>query len=159
MKSNYGLFNEHEDNGNLLILFKEDDVDTEENRDEVTILYKRGQVVGYAISNFIRYAKIKYSGIVFLPSKPLIDVINSVLENNGLDTLEFKKQSGYIVKSDDGVKKVYALEGTFLRDKTISKGRFCTYHDLYITSENENELIVIDEDIKEGTDFFQMEEK
>ena len=159
MKSNYGLFNEHEDNGNLLILFKEDDVDTEENRDEVTILYKRGQVVGYAISNFIRYAKIKYSGIVFLPSKPLIDVINSVLENNGLDILEFKKKSGYIVKSDDGVKKVYALEGTFLRDKTISKGRFCTYHDLYITSENENELIVIDEDIKEGTDFFQMEEK
>ena len=159
MKSNYGLFNEHEDNGNLLILFAEEDFDTEENRDEVTIFYKRGQVVGYAISNFIRYAKIKYSGIVFLPSKPLIDVINSVLENNGLDTLEFKKQSGYIVKNDEGIKKVYALEGTFLRDKTISKGKFCTYYDLYITSENENDLIVIDEDIKEGTDFFQMEEK
>ena len=159
MKTNYGLFNEHEDNGNLLILFASEDYDAEENRDEVTIFYKKGQVVGYAISNFIRYAKIKYSGIVFLPSKPLIDVINSVLENNGLDTLEFKKQSGYVVKLDGGIKKVYALEGTFLRDKTISKGRFCTYFDLYITSENENDLIVIDEDIKEGTDFFQMEEK
>lgn len=159
MKTNYGLFNEHEDNGNLLILFASEDYDAEENRDEVTIFYKKGQVVGYAISNFIRYAKIKYSGIVFLPSKPLIDVINSVLENNGLDTLEFKKQSGYVVKLDGGIKKVYALEGTFLRDKTISKGRFCTYYDLYITSENENDLIVIDEDIKEGTDFFQMEEK
>ena len=159
MRTNYGLFNEHEDNGNLLILFSDADIDVEENREDVSIYYHRGQIVGYAISNFIRYAKIKYSGIVFLPSKPLIDVINSVLENNGLETLEFKKQSGYIVKSDDGVKKVYALEGTFLRDKTISKGRFCTYHDLYITSENENDLIVIDEDIKEGTDFFQMEEK
>ena len=159
MKTNYGLFNEHEDNGNLLILFASEDYDAEENRDEVTIFYKKGQVVGYAISNFIRYAKIKYSGIVFLPSKPLIDVINSVLENNGLNTLEFKKQSGYVVKQDGDIKKVYALEGTFLRDKTISKGRFCTYYDLYITSENENDLIVIDEDIKEGTDFFQMEEK
>ena len=155
MKTNYGLFNEHEDNGNLLILFDELNYDVEENRDEITIYYRRGQVVGYAISNFIRYAKIKYSGIVFLPSKPLIDVINAVLENNGLDTLAFKKQSGYVVKD----KGVFALAGTFLRDKTISKGRFCTYHDLYITAENENDLIVIDEDIKEGTDFFQMEEK
>ena len=159
MKSNYGLFNEHEDNGNLLILFSDEDYDVEENREEVSIYYRRGQVVGYGISNFIRYAKIKYSGIVFLPSMPLIDVINSILENNGLDILEFKKQSGYVVKTDKDVKKVFALEGTFLRDKTISKGRFCTYHDLYITAENENDLIVIDEDIKEGTDFFQMEEK
>ena len=159
MKSNYGLFNEHEDNGNLLILFSNEDYDVEENREEVSIYYRRGQVVGYGISNFIRYAKIKYSGIVFLPSMPLIDVINSILENNGLDILEFKKQSGYVVKTDKDVKKVFALEGTFLRDKTISKGRFCTYHDLYITAENENDLIVIDEDIKEGTDFFQMEEK
>ena len=159
MRTNYGLFNEHEDNGNLLILFKDDDFDVEENREEVTIFYKLGKVVGYAIPNFIRYAKIKYSGIVFLPSKPLIDVINSVLENNNLDTLDFKKESGYVVKTDENVKKVYASEGTFLRDKTISKGRYCTYYDLYIKSDNENDLITIDEDIKEGTDFFQMEEK
>lgn len=159
MKTNYGLFNEHEDNGNLLILFNEDDFDTEVNEEEVTIFYKCGEVVGYAIPNFIRYAKIKYSGIVFLPSKPLIDVINSVLKNNNLETLEFKKESGYVVKTDENVKKVYATEGTFLRDKTVSKGRYCTYYDLYIKSENENDLITIDEDIKEGTDFFQMEEK
>ena len=159
MRTNYGLFNEHEDNGNLLILFNEEDFDTEVNEKEVTIFYKRGEVVGYTIPNFIRYAKIKYSGIVFLPSKPLIDVINSVLENNDLETLEFKKESGYVVKTDENVKKVFALEGTFLRDKTISKGRYCTYYDLYIKSENENDLITIDEDIKEGTDFIQMEEK
>lgn len=159
MRINYGLFNEHEDNGNLLILFKEEDFDVEKNRKDVTVFYKRGEVVGYAIPNFIRYAKIKYSGIVFLPSKPLIDVINSVLENNDLETLDFKKESGYVVKTDENTKKVFALEGTFLRDKTISKGRYCTYYDLYIKSENESDLITIDEDIKEGTDFFQMEEK
>ena len=159
MRTNYGLFNEHEDNGNLLILFKEEDFDTEVNEKEVTIFYKRGEVVGYAIPNFIRYAKIKYSGIVFLPSKPLIDVINSVLENNDLETLEFKKESGYVVKMNGNQRMVYAKEGTFLRDESISKGRYCTYFDLFIEVENKNDLITIEEDIKEGVDFFMMEEK
>ena len=54
---------------------------------------------------------------------------------------------------------VYCLKGTFLRDQTISKGKYCTYHDLYIKSDNENELIVINENIKEFIDFFQMEEQ
>ena len=126
---------------------------------EVSLLYHNETLIGYEIHNFIRYAKIKYSGIIFLPSNPLIDVINIVLTNNHLETLGYKKESGYVVKMNKNQRMVFAKEGTFLRDETISKGRYCSYHDLYIKNDNEDELLVIDEEIKEGTDFFFSEVK
>ena len=155
MISGYGLFNHHLEDNTLVVLFNDHTVNKRSTQGEVEVLYHDEEVVGYSISNFIRYAKIKYSGILFLPSKPLIDVINHILENNGLEMLDYKKDSGYIVKD----KKVYALPGTFLRDETVSKGHYCSYYDLYIEKENANELITVEEDIKDGVDFFQMEEK
>ena len=159
MIENYGLFNLHEVNNTLLILFSDEKVETVSNKEEVNVLYANGTVIGYEFPNFIRFAKIKYSGIIFLPSSPLVDIVNNILENAGLETIAYKKCSGYVIKRIDDKKYVYALEGTFLRDKSISKGKKCTYFDLYIENENINDYIVIDEDIKEGTDFFQMEEK
>lgn len=159
-KRNYGLFNLHEEDNTLLILFNDSKITKEIKHDEVTTLYHEDEKVGYRIFNFIRYAKIKYSGIIFLPSAPLVSVINSVLENNNEDTISVKNASGYIVKLDEkGKRRVYATEGTFLRDMSVSKGKFVTYHELYIASDNEDELIEIEENIKEGTDFFKMEEK
>ena len=159
MRNSYGIFNNHELDNTLLILFSDKKVDETKKKDEVEVLYSSKEVVGYKISNFIRYAKIKYSGIIFLPSPVLIDVINSVLSNHDLETLAYKTESGYITKKDEKGLSVYAKEGTFLRDETISKGRFCSYYDLYIKNENEHELIYIDESLKEGIDFFQMEVK
>lgn len=155
MINSYGLFNHHLDNNTLVILFSDKPITKKINQGEVELLYSEQELVGYSISNFIRYAKIKYSGIIFLPSKPLIDVINIILKNNKLEELEYKKESGYIVKDQ----KVFAKQGTFLRDETISRGRYCSYFDLYIDKENDQELITIDEDIRDNIDFFQMEEK
>ncbi len=155
MINSYGLFNHHLDNNTLVILFSDKPITKKTNQGEVELLYSEQELVGYSISNFIRYAKIKYSGIIFLPSKPLIDVINIILKNNKLEELEYKKESGYIVKDQ----KVFAKQGTFLRDETISRGRYCSYFDLYIDKENDQELITIDEDIRDNIDFFQMEEK
>ncbi|MCR4912109.1 MAG: hypothetical protein K5925_06330 [Bacilli bacterium] len=159
MIEKYGLFNHHEDNNTALILFSDEPVTDKRGDEEIKVLYHQDKVVGYEIYDFIRYAKIKYSGIIFLPSDPLIDVINFVLENHQLEKLGYKKESGYVVLTNDNKKMVFAKEGTFLRDETISKGRFCSYYDLYIERENDQELIVIDEDIKEGIDFFISEEK
>lgn len=159
MIERYGLFNHHEDNNTALILFSDEPVTDKRGDEEIKVLYHQDKVVGYEIYDFIRYAKIKYSGIIFLPSNPLIDVINFVLENHQLEKLGYKKESGYVVLTNDNKKMVFAKEGTFLRDETISKGRFCSYYDLYIERENDQELIVIDEDIKEGIDFFISEEK
>lgn len=159
MINKYGLFNHHDDNSTVVIYFDDSEVNNKKEFNEVNVLYHDDKVIGYEIANFIRYAKIKYSGIIFLPSNILIDIINNILIDNNLDTLGYKKESGYITKRKGNHMCVYAKEGTFLRDETISKGRFCTYFDLFIDAENKNDLIVIEEDIKEGVDFFMMEEK
>ena len=159
MIENYGLFNLHEDNDTLLVLFSDVSINKKENHGEVNVLFHGQDLIGYEIPNFIRFAKIKYSGILFLPSKVLIDVINAILENEKLEPLDYKKSSGYEIKTIDNKKVVYAIEGTFLRDRSISKGKTCTYFDLYIDNENVNDVIYIEEDIRDGTDFFQMEEK
>ena len=158
MITNYGIFNNHELDNTLLVKFSDDEVtNIKKLSEEMELLYHEDKLVSYRIKNFIRYAKIKYSGIIFLPNNPLIDVINSILSKYNLENLDYKKGSGYITRINDGVMKVFATEGTFLRDGSISKGHYCSYHDLYIDSENENSEIVINEYIKEGRDFFLTE--
>ena len=160
MIKDYGLFNHHLDNNTLLILFSDKKVTRTENNGDLQVLYHENACIGYSIPNFDRYAKIKYSGILFLPAIPLIDVINDILRNHQLEPLEYRKESGYIVKIDEsGNRCVFAKEGIFLRDETISNGHYCSYYDLYINKDNRDELIILDEDIKEGTDFFKMEAK
>lgn len=158
MIKNYGIFNNHELDNTLLIKLSDDEVTSVVNLSkQMEVLYHNEEITGYRIRNFIRYAKIKYSGIIFLPADPLIDVINSILTDYKLNRLDYKKESGYITKLNKGHLMVYAKEGTFLRDGSVSKGRFCTYHDLFIENEKENELIEITENIPENIDFFKME--
>ena len=157
MIEKYGLFNHHDDNATVVILFSDKKVNNKKELNEVNTLYSDDVLVGYEIPNFVRFAKIKYSGIIFLPANPLIDVVNALLANNNLETLGYKKESGYITKRNNDKLGVYALEGTFLRDESISKGRFCTYYDLFIEVDNKDDLIIIDEDIRENIDFFRME--
>ena len=160
MINNYGIFNNHElDNTLLVRIFDDEITDVKKLSDEVEVLYNKEKIVGYRIVNFIRYAKIKYSGIIFLPANPLIDVINSILANHHLDRLAYKKNSGYITKRNGDSIGVFATEGTFLRDETISKGRFCSYFDLYIDNDDEDSLIELNKDIRENIDFFQLEER
>lgn len=157
MIKNYGIYNHHEYNDTLLILFSDSVVDKVENKGEVDVLYHQSSLAGYRIKGFIKYAKIKYSGIIFLPADPLIDVINTVLKKYHLETLDYKIHSGYVTKVMDNHVMVYATSGTFLRDESISQGRFCTYYDLYIKNENEHQLITFDDSIKDNEDFFKME--
>ena len=159
MIKNYGIYNHHEYNDTLLILFSDALADRTESTGEVDVLYSEDKVVGYRIKKFIRYAKIKYSGIIFLPANPLIDVINTILRKYHLETLDYKNHSGYITKMHENKVMVYATSGTFLRDESISQGRFCSYYDLYIKNENEHQLITFDDSIKENEDFFKMEVK
>lgn len=160
MITNYGIYNHHElDNTLLILLSEEEALSFKKISPEMEILYHDSKIVGYRIVNFIRYAKIKYSGIIFLPAKPLIDVINQVLAKYDLELLDYKRQSGYVTKRNEDKLMVFALEGTFLRDMTISKGKYVTYHELYIENDTPNDLIEIEENIRENIDFFQMEEK
>ncbi len=159
MIKEYGVYNNHEVDNTLLILFSEDKADKSTSLGEVEVLYHQEEVVGYKIKNFIRYAKIKYSGIIYLPAPPLVDVINAILNKYHLENIDYKSHSGYVSKNNNGTMMVYALNGTFLRDQNISKGQYCSYYDLYIKNEHDKDLFVIDEQVKENADFFQMEVK
>ena len=159
MIEKYGVYNHHELDNTLLIIFSEFKSCTFKDLGEVGVLYSNKEIVGYRLKNFIRYAKIKYSGIIYLPANPLIDIINSVLEKYNLEKLGYKKNSGYFTKMNEDKLMVFASEGTFLRDQSISKGKYCSYYDLYIKTENDSELFVIDEYIPVGVDFFKTEVK
>ena len=158
MIKEYGIYNNHKLDNTLLVKISDLDINKSTKLDEeLEVLYHDADIVGYKISNFIRYAKIKYSGIIYLPADPLIDVINSILANHHLETLMYKKGSGYITKKNGNSMGVFVIPGTFLRDGDISKGRFASYYDLYIDNENDKELFEINEDILEGIDFFKAE--
>ena len=159
MISNYGIYNNHELDNTLLVLISEIKPNRSSDLGEVDILYHDERVVGYKLKNFIRYAKIKYSGIIYLPANPLIDVINVVLERFNLEKLDYKHGSGYITRKHNDKMMVFCVPGTFMRDYQISKGEFCTYYDLYIKDEDDKRLFEIDENIKEDSDFFLSEVK
>ena len=157
MITEYGVYNNHELDNTLLILFSDSPIEErKELSEEMVVLYSSNKVVGYKIENFIKYAKIKYSGIIFLPNNLLIDVINSILSKYGLETLAYKTSSGYITKKDGNHLRVFALKGTFLRDMKVSKGQYCSYYDLYI-NEDLN-LVELSDTSLEDIDFFQIKE-
>ncbi len=61
----------------------------------VEVLYKEKVPIVYMIHNISRYTKIWMDGYIYLPTKVLIDVINSILINAGLEPLAYKDESGY----------------------------------------------------------------
>lgn len=159
MIKEYGIYNHHEYNDTLLVLFSDEEVTRCEDLGDVELTYSNDRLTGYRIKKFIRYAKIRYSGLIFLPADPLIDVINTILKRYRLENLAYKSHSGYVTKINEGKVMVYATSGAFLRDESVSRGRFCTYYDLYIQNENEHQIAVFNEEINENQDFFKMEVK
>ena len=64
---------------------------------DVEVLYKQKEPIVYMIHNISRYTKIWMDGYFYLPSKILLDVINSILINAGLEPLAYKDKSGFII--------------------------------------------------------------
>ena len=64
---------------------------------DVEVLYKEKKPIVYMIHNISRYTKIWMDGYIYLPSKTLIDVVNSILLNAGLEPLAYKDKSGFII--------------------------------------------------------------
>ena len=64
---------------------------------DVEVLYKQKTPIVYMIHNLSRYTKIWMDGYIYLPNKLLIQVINSILINEGLEPLMEKESSGFII--------------------------------------------------------------
>ena len=146
----------------------------------VEALYDGKQLCGYNIFNIKQIIKIKVKGLIYLPNKELIDLINSILVNTKFEPIPYILHSGYIISklvdenhvdiggfeiktenvcyAKPGTLVVTAIPGTMLPDeRLLDEGHICSFRDLSISEEND--LLLLDENFKIGNDFFEMEEK
>lgn len=146
----------------------------------VEALYSDDSLCGYNIYNIKDIVKIKAKGLIYLPNKELIDLINSILVNSGFETIPYILHSGfligkiinsnevdiggYILNIQENIHLnpnslvVVAIPGTMLPNETLlEEGHICTYKDLSI-SEEEN-ILILEGDYEIGSDFFVMGEK
>lgn len=149
-------------------------------RGNVEALFSDKNLCGYNIYNIKDIVKIKVKGLIYLPNKELIDLINALLINNSFEPIPYILHSGYliskvvddnhvdiggfIIKVDNniGLDKdsivVTAIAGTMLPNESIiEEGHACTLKDLSIS--DEDSILKLEENCIIGNDFFQMEEK
>lgn len=99
MKKQYSIFYSYKGIGDVLIvIFNNESKPTHhERKGQVEVIYHEQEVIGYNIFDISKIIKIKTSGLIYLPSKELISIINALLRNNGLEELEVQTNSGYII--------------------------------------------------------------
>ena len=99
MKKQYSIFYSYKGIGDVLIvIFNNESKPTRsERKGQVEVIYHEDEVIGYNIFDISKIIKIKTSGLIYLPSKELISIINALLRNNGVEELEVQTNSGYII--------------------------------------------------------------
>ena len=95
----YALHYSYKEIGDVIIcIFNNEKKPTKiEQKGRVTILYNNDEIIGYNIKDIKEIVKIKNEGMIFFPSKALIDVLNNILINSGVPPLEYKDNSGYFI--------------------------------------------------------------
>lgn len=95
----YAIFYNYHTIGDVLLIIS--DLETKPNcvvkNGDVTSLYLDDKLIGINIFNISNVLKIKSNGLIVLPLKEMIDVINNILINANVETLEYKKESGFKV--------------------------------------------------------------
>ena len=82
----------------LLIIFNNSLTMTrKENHGRIVAIYHDDELIGYNIFDIKEIIKIKSEGMIYLPNPALIEVINSMLINEKLPTLEPFEESGYVI--------------------------------------------------------------
>ena len=99
MVDKYSIFYSYKEIGDvLLIIFDEETLPTSHNRrEDVAVIYHDDTIIGYNIFNISKVIKIKTKGIIYFPSDVFIDVINTILQNQKLETLTHCAHSGYVI--------------------------------------------------------------
>ncbi len=111
MMKDYALHYSYKEIGDVIICIfnNEKKPNKIEQKGRVTVLYSNDEIIGYNIKDIKEIVKIRNEGMIFFPSKALIDVLNNILINSGVPPLEYKIDSGYFIaqitskeKVDDG---------------------------------------------------------
>ncbi len=95
----YALFYDYHTTDDVLMIVK--DILTKPDKiiknGDVVSLYKNDELIGINIFNISNVLKIKSKGLIVLPMKEMVDVINNILKNANAETLEYKKESGFVI--------------------------------------------------------------
>ena len=186
---NYALYYSYKGIGDVVIvMFDNKKATRSENKGRVTVIYNNDEIIGYNIFNVKEIIKIKNEGIIYYPNPALVEVLNTMLINEGVEPLEILNESGYVtaevISKDNelvtlslgdknvtakaelniGDKVVVATLGTHLYDGAIvrqgekTNAHVCTYKELGIKVEVDK-ILLLDEDAEIGKDFFSSEVK
>ena len=117
----------------LIIIFdNEKEATRSQSIDRVTVIYHEDKIIGYNIFNIKDIVKIKNDGMIYLPTKEFIQIVNSILINAKLEPLQYKENSGFFTGT---VKKIEDMKN----------------HQKYITIESGKDIlnsVIVDEELK-----------
>ena len=105
---NYAIYYSYKEIGDVVIIL----FDNAENatssirKNRVSVIYHNNEIIGYNIFDIKDIIKIKSEGMIYFPSNVLVSIINSVLQNEKLETLEYKTSSGYLIAQVDEIKGI-----------------------------------------------------
>ncbi|MBO4286290.1 MAG: hypothetical protein J5880_03030 [Bacilli bacterium] len=85
--------------GDSLIIYFGGNLQTTANQkgNGVDKLFNKETLIGYLVHDFSNYCKIRMSGPIFLPNDEIIDLLNDILINAGLNPLDYFDHSGFVV--------------------------------------------------------------
>lgn len=183
----YALYYSYKGIGDVLLIVFDNSLPTtkQERIGNVVALYNKDKLIGCNIFDIKEIIKIKSNGLIYYPSEQFLSVINPMLKNAKLPTLEYKENSGYFIaevletnkdisqvvvtdgkeritistKSELSVgdKVVLAVNGTHLNDgQKVNNGHICTNKELGI--DEKDTVLILDKDEIVGQDFFSLEE-
>lgn len=94
----YRLFYNYHTLGDvLMIVFNNQKRATHlDKRNDVTLIYSDFELIGINLFNISKIVRIKAQGMIVSPAKEFLEVINHILKNEGLETLNEQSESGFV---------------------------------------------------------------
>ncbi len=100
LNEKYAFYYDYESIGDVLLIVINSSSEIPNKvikKDDVTILYKNDELIGINIFNISKVLKIKAKGFIPLVNEKILDVINHIIENAGLEKMPLQKESGFRV--------------------------------------------------------------
>ena len=178
----YSIYYSYKSLGDVIVvIFDDEKVTTRtEQKGRVVVIYNNDEIIGYNILDVKDIIKIKSSGLIYFPTPEMIGVINSILSNEKLPTLDYVTESGYyvaeiveinndVVTLSLGNETVHALmkKGLKVGDKVVvvKAGQRLNSGDIVRTSDKNGTLIDghictnRDLTIEDNDDYFVIDEE
>ena len=123
----YRLYYHYKTNGDTLFLVIEPEAypDRVVENDGVVALYKENRLVGVNFLHIGKTMRIRAEGMIVTPENVVIDVLNSLLEGAGLETLPYCTDSYYVVgkvlkKEEHPLNENLSILTVDIKEKTLS---------------------------------------